>query len=1265
MKRCKKLIALFMAFVMLVSVGVWQESSDSVAADTPEVTFSWKNAGTQDYDPLYRYLITLKIDGVSAIPASDSGNNTLYIDGKAVTHEGISYSSAGTDETDGKPLIYLCLKFEALEEGAGSVAELTQSHTVVIKKGTVIRGMKLAEDFAFVLNKYTCTPLTSVSLKFASFVNQTNADLNRYYIRLSVSGAATPFEKDSSIYNNNIVYVDGTAKTGEGVNYYDDESGYLILLLRWDKVQDGVTNSAEVTRHTVTIREGTIIGGYMYVAEDCEMIVEKGNVSQPTPVKLQWASGASQNNQTRYLITLYTGMTELGSGEDTTLTIDGKEVTHSGISYSSSAPAAADGTKQIYLCLQYGVLQEGAVSDEEITQQRTIVIKKGTVIRGMVVAEDFAFTVNGSTVTPLTSVSMNLANYAHQDWDGLARYFVNLSVAGATSPFKQNGVSLSKESLVYIDGAASTGIEYYDNTESGYLTMLVDYQDLEEGAVTKTDVGDHTLVVKQGTIIGGYMYVAETFTLHFTGAQVEQIVSTAEEDVSRVTLTPSKGTGYDEDGNYVVYAEPSDYLPGIIEQTVYKMTVNIGDTPCEVDGTKTDTGMLVFTIPAEALSDTFTVTLPAGEYASADGNYGPIALDEFLLYVNSYGYHAKGYYESKGMDVELSLASGTSTAITLTATDTMTVTGTGGKLTRKAEDGVSGVYYNGERTDVYLRKTAADTWSVQLSGRSITAVAGDNVIVTGAFTTDREYVDFATLSLTYNGSSWTVNTGAATLPQESADIVEDSFYVVPDHTVINDGAVTGATLSETGVYQLKTDIGGAICEREVVVYKQGDVTSDDKLDVMDLLMLKKHSLGLAELDKQGIAAGEIGLDGLRAMYVADEFDKVTKADEELPAGIIGQTGSGTYITEVEATSDGTTVFSMADTDNGYTVPNDTYEGVGLDYVLDFNVDRDLKILQLTDPQLIDSSQMRSADRLGSSQIEMYKPENFEANAFSYIREAVAASNPDVIFVTGDLVYGEFDDNGSAFLALIEVMESLKIPWAPIFGNHDNESMMGVEWQCEQLMNAEYCLFNRRHSIGGNGNYSVGIAKNGSLERVMYLMDTHACWDAVDRSEPVENRVGFTEAQLDWYRALALHVGSFAGEEVPSFLCYHVPTTEVIKGGYVAGYHDIMENQTTFSGSYQIGVNNVAQPGDMGRHEERFKDAYECDSLLETMQEVGTDGAFFAHSHRNNISVKYGGVRWTFGLKTGTYDRYPTDLGGVLVTLPSGSDTFTVEQIVVK
>lgn len=53
--------------------------------------------------------------------------------------------------------------------------------------------------------------------------------------------------------------------------------------------------------------------------------------------------------------------------------------------------------------------------------------------------------------------------------------------------------------------------------------------------------------------------------------------------------------------------------------------------------------------------------------------------------------------------------------------------------------------------------------------------------------------------------------------------------------------------------------------------------------------------------------------------------------------------------------------------------------------------------------------------------------------------------------------------------------------------------------------------------------------------------------------------------------------------------------------------------------------------------------------------------FAGHQHKNNTSVLFDGVRYTFGLKTGLYDYYdPESIGGVLITL--SDETFSVKQV---
>ena len=126
----------------------------------------------------------------------------------------------------------------------------------------------------------------------------------------------------------------------------------------------------------------------------------------------------------------------------------------------------------------------------------------------------------------------------------------------------------------------------------------------------------------------------------------------------------------------------------------------------------------------------------------------------------------------------------------------------------------------------------------------------------------------------------------------------------------------------------------------------------------------------------------------------------------------------------------------------------------IDFIVDVEEGRDIRVLQLTDTQIIDSAQQRSDDRLGEEQTARWATEQMDNCLFKYIRNAVERAQPDLIIITGDLVYGEFDDSGRSFKKLIAHMDGYGIPWAPIYGNHDNESMKGAKWQNEQLMSAE-------------------------------------------------------------------------------------------------------------------------------------------------------------------------------------------------------------------
>ncbi|MBQ7922641.1 MAG: metallophosphoesterase [Clostridia bacterium] len=294
----------------------------------------------------------------------------------------------------------------------------------------------------------------------------------------------------------------------------------------------------------------------------------------------------------------------------------------------------------------------------------------------------------------------------------------------------------------------------------------------------------------------------------------------------------------------------------------------------------------------------------------------------------------------------------------------------------------------------------------------------------------------------------------------------------------------------------------------------------------------------------------------------------------------------------------------------------------MDFTLDINRDGEIRILQLSDPQIMYYVNDKETDR--------------EKNAYRYIRELVAKTDPDLIVLAGDIVYGMFDKGGAAQKEINALMDSFGIPWAPVYGNHDYESDMGQEWLNEQYRQAKYALYTKGDVLG-DSNYTIGIRQNGAYIRELCIIDSGA-WTRL--------KLELQEETKDWILRNAGEAG------LPTFLFYHIPTKDFEQAAIEAGY------MTEENPHFEIGVTVPAKNGDFGRKKEGYDGRDVC--LLPQMKACHVDGVFAAHSHILNTSILWQGIRFTLGLKTGTYDYHDKDaLGGTLIRL-NGRE-FTVEH----
>ena len=316
----------------------------------------------------------------------------------------------------------------------------------------------------------------------------------------------------------------------------------------------------------------------------------------------------------------------------------------------------------------------------------------------------------------------------------------------------------------------------------------------------------------------------------------------------------------------------------------------------------------------------------------------------------------------------------------------------------------------------------------------------------------------------------------------------------------------------------------------------------------------------------------------------------------------------------------------------FSVSAETEEPL-VDFVVDVEGGRSPRILLLADPQIMDPTQM--GEEGGADK----RLEDLEERCFRYIRQVVNNTKPDLILIAGDIVYGQYDHSGEAFGELVKFFDGFGIPWAPVYGNHDAESNIGVLWQNEQFENAEHCLF-KKGEVTGNGNYTVGIRQNGKLTRVFFMMDSNGCDNPGKNSimHVMPGGIGFMEDQVEWFTRQGAAIKEANPEANISFV-FHIPF--------------IVFNEAM--ASVPVGDMGLTAKGNENFGYMRFQ---ECGAdwdrnhgIYNAIKDLGTDSIMAGHWHTLSASVVYDGIRFMFGQKSSTYDsaNYKTDDGTIVGT----------------
>lgn len=316
----------------------------------------------------------------------------------------------------------------------------------------------------------------------------------------------------------------------------------------------------------------------------------------------------------------------------------------------------------------------------------------------------------------------------------------------------------------------------------------------------------------------------------------------------------------------------------------------------------------------------------------------------------------------------------------------------------------------------------------------------------------------------------------------------------------------------------------------------------------------------------------------------------------------------------------------------------------------FTTDRDLKVLQFSDIHI------------GGGIMSIFK----DKKALNAVAAMITAEKPDLVVLTGDLVYpvpfqaGTFN-NGISSDIVITLMEQLGVYYTVCFGNHDSElySDYTREQISEKYANPDlkYCLYQPGpEDVDGYGNHVIKVKNSkGLVTNAYFILDSHdyTNGDILGIRGQYDN---IHENQVEWYKenVLAIDAANKAIDPdcgmFPSLLFFHIPLKEYDDAWqeYKANGYKDTENVTYFGGGYYEDNEKVCcGVGD--------------DNLFETALELGsTKGMFCGHDHVNNASLDYKGIRLTYSMSIDYLayigiDKEGAQRGCTVITLSKDGD----------
>lgn len=251
-------------------------------------------------------------------------------------------------------------------------------------------------------------------------------------------------------------------------------------------------------------------------------------------------------------------------------------------------------------------------------------------------------------------------------------------------------------------------------------------------------------------------------------------------------------------------------------------------------------------------------------------------------------------------------------------------------------------------------------------------------------------------------------------------------------------------------------------------------------------------------------------------------------------------------------------------------------------------------------------------------------------ALDCIREMVTEEKPDLVMVTGDLIYSMPAD--STLSVVLSTLSSLGVPFAITFGNHDYDFKAPSAALYAQMQKTPHCVMPVQQ--GKNLDYSLPVmSSNGKrTAAVLYCIDTH------NRSSiaGVDGYQWITQSQITWYRQRSsVYKQQNGGKPLPALAFMHIPLPE-----------------------YNYATDNTQCPMYGSRLERAYAPSLNSGMFTAMKEQGDVMGVFCGHDHDNDYAVAYYGILLAHGRFSGGNTEYNhLKSGARVIVLKEGKREF--------